>query len=86
MGKNTLIFISVVVVPLLSIIIGFTKFSGLLVQPITYKEKFDNCTYLDEITPGPEDITKYNKTVLIFGAGDLMNLFAIGDPMLASPG
>lgn len=64
--------LSLVLVPLVSLLIALSFKIDLMSSPVTYKEKYDNCRYLNETTPGPEDITKYNSTVLVFGAGDLM--------------
>jgi hypothetical protein len=41
---------------------------------------------VDKYIPGPEDITSYNSTTLIFGSAELLKIFEIGDPILADKG
>ena len=41
---------------------------------------YKTCRYLDEYAPGPEDITRYDESTLIYGSGDLGKLFNVGVP------
>jgi hypothetical protein len=84
MGKA---LVSLVLIPLIGYVLFYLNDKMEFVKsPVTYTEKFNNCRYLDQETPGPEDITRYNDTTLIFGQADLGPLFGLGDPQATLPG
>jgi hypothetical protein len=79
-------YIVIVFIPILAVIIHILLTLDIHKGNDEFINKYRSCKYASEITPGPEDITKYDDTTLIFGAGDLLNLFEVGDPESTTPG
>jgi hypothetical protein len=77
MKYGVLSFLGIIIVGLIiQVLVKFEIFK----EDIEVTRKYKNCRYVDDITPGPEDIVRYDATTLIFGSGDLINLFERGDP------
>lgn len=53
---------------------------GTFKQTKAIEQHFTHCKYMKQHTPGPEDMTRYNETTLIFAHGDLMKVLGMGWP------
>ncbi len=78
--------ISIFIIIILSILMHMLNRFGIFKNQIIINNKYHECQYVDKYIPGPEDITSYNSTTLIFGSAELLKIFEIGDPILADKG
>lgn len=78
--------VSFFLVPFLAFVIAaLIKFEAFKAYE-PYTAKYGNCRYLEKTTQGPEDITAYDSSTLIFGSADFVHIVALGEPGRASPG
>jgi len=74
-------------VPLAALMYGLLIHLDYFVTYQPYKDVFgDSCKRLNHYTPGPEDMTHFNATTVVFASADLMQLYWVGEPLDATPG
>ena len=78
--------LSIFIITIVSVLMHMLNRFGIFKNQTIIYGKYHDCKYVDKYIPGPEDITSYNSTTLIFGSAEFFKIFEIGDPLLAARG